>query len=101
MEVYKDQRGDMKWSYGNILTCLLIDPKSDSLVSKVVQKATLLDWSTTMEESYTQAILRKSGCYRMCIDTHLLEMKVEATYGTKDDPVSSQNQGVPRPNPKT
>jgi hypothetical protein len=28
-------------------------------------------------------------------DTHLLEMKVEATYGTKDDPVPSQNQGVP------
>jgi hypothetical protein len=34
------------------------------------------------------------------IDTHVLEMKVEATYGTKDDPVPSQNQGVPRLNPR-
>jgi hypothetical protein len=31
----------------------------------------------------------------------LLEMKVEATYSTKDDPVPSQNQDVPRLNPKT
>jgi hypothetical protein len=28
-------------------------------------------------------------------------MKVEATYGTKDDPVPSQNQGVPRLNPRS
>jgi hypothetical protein len=42
-----------------------------------------------MEESYTQAILRKIGCYGMRIDTHLLEMNIEATYGTKDDPMSS------------
>jgi hypothetical protein len=54
-----------------------------------------------MEESYTQAILRKIGCYSMWIDTHLLEMKVEATYGTKDDPVSSHIQDVLIMNPKT
>jgi hypothetical protein len=49
-----------------------------------------------MEESYTQAILKKGiGYYSVWIDTHLLEMKVEATYGTKDDPVPSQNQVVP------
>jgi hypothetical protein len=54
-----------------------------------------------MEQSYTQATLRKNGCYSMWDDTHLLEMKVEATYGTKDDPVPSQDQGVPLLNPKT
>jgi hypothetical protein len=29
-----------------------------------------------------------------------MEMKVEATYGTKDDPMPSQNQSVPRLNPR-
>jgi hypothetical protein len=53
-----------------------------------------------MEESYTQATLMKNGCYSVRIDTHLLEMKVEATHGSKDDPVPSHNQGVPCLNPK-
>jgi hypothetical protein len=53
-----------------------------------------------MEESYTQAILRKIGCYSMWTDTHLLEIKVEATYGTKDDPVSSHIQCVLTMNPR-
>jgi hypothetical protein len=36
----------------------------------------------------------------MWIDTHLLEMKVEATYGTKDDPVSSHIPDVLTKNPR-
>jgi hypothetical protein len=31
----------------------------------------------------------------MSIDTHLLDKKIEATYGTKDDPVLSHIRGVP------
>jgi hypothetical protein len=38
---------------------LLIDPKSDPSVSKVVQQMSLLDRSITMEESYSQVSLRK------------------------------------------
>jgi hypothetical protein len=66
---------------------LLIDQKSDSSVTKVIQQMSLKHYNGG---SYTQAILRKIGCYRMWIDTHLLGMKVEAT---KDDPVPSQTQG--------
>jgi hypothetical protein len=40
----------------------LVDPKSDPSVSNVVQQMSLLDSSITMEESYTQAILRKIQC---------------------------------------
>jgi hypothetical protein len=36
----------------------------------------------------------------MRIDNHLLEIKVEATFGTKDDPVSSNIPDVPTMNPK-
>jgi hypothetical protein len=32
-------------------------------------------------------------------DTHLLEMKIEATYGTKDDPVSIHIPDVLKMNP--
>jgi hypothetical protein len=53
-----------------------------------------------MEESYTQAILRKIRCYCMWIDTHLLDNKMEATYGTKDDQVSSHIQDVLTKNPR-
>jgi hypothetical protein len=64
----------------------LIDPKSDSSVSKVVQTTTTMDRSSTTKETILNAILRKIGCYGVRIDTHLLEMKEEeATYGTKDD----------------
>jgi hypothetical protein len=53
------------------------------------------------EEKLAQAILRNIGCQSMWIDTHLLEMKIEATYGTKDDLVSSHIPDVltmyPRP----
>jgi hypothetical protein len=34
------------------------------------------------------------------MDTHLLEMKVEVTYGTKDDPVSSHISDVLTMNPR-
>jgi hypothetical protein len=54
---------------------LLIDPKSDSSVSKVVH------------------------CYNKWEDTQLLEMKIEATCGTKDDPVSSPIPDVLTMNP--
>jgi hypothetical protein len=36
----------------------------------------------------------------MWIDTHLLDKKIEATYGTKDDPVSSHIRGAPSLNPR-
>jgi hypothetical protein len=36
---------------------LLIDPKNDSSVSKVVQQTTWLDRSSTMEKGYTPATL--------------------------------------------
>jgi hypothetical protein len=52
-----------------------------------------------MEEIYTLAILRKIRRH-MRIDTHLLEMKIEATYGTKDDPVSSHIIDVLTMNPR-
>jgi hypothetical protein len=74
--------------------------KSDPSVSKVVQQMPLLDWSISVEESYTQAISRKIGCQSMWIDTHLLEIKIEATYGTKDDPVSSHIPDVLTINPR-
>jgi hypothetical protein len=95
IEVYEDQTRVWNEAMRTSWLSLLIDPKSDPSVSKVVQQISLLDWSTTMEESYTQAILRKIGCYSMWIDNHLLEMKVEATYGTKDDPVPSQTKVCP------
>jgi hypothetical protein len=36
----------------------------------------------------------------MWIDIHLLEMKIEATYGTKDDPVSNHILDVLTMNPR-
>jgi hypothetical protein len=98
MEVHEDQIREWNEALRTSQLGLLIDPKSDSSVSKVIQQMSLKHYN---RGSYTQAMLRKSGCYSMWMDTHLLEMKVEATYGTKDDPVPSQNQGVPRLNPKT
>jgi hypothetical protein len=53
-----------------------------------------------VEESYPQVILSNIGCQSISIDTHLLEMKIEATYGTKDDPVSSHIPDVLTMNPR-
>jgi hypothetical protein len=59
------------------------EPKSDPSVSKVVQQTTLLDRSSIMEQSYTQAYLRNIGNPSLRVDTHLLEMKIESSYGFK------------------
>jgi hypothetical protein len=98
---FEDQIKDTKWDYGNISTCFLIDPKSDSSVSKVVQQLSWWTEALQTKEAILNAILRKIWWYGVRIDTHLLEMKEEATYGTKDDPVPSHIQGVPHLNPKT
>jgi hypothetical protein len=90
----------MKWSSKNILTCSSDWPK---------------EWPFGVQSSSTNVIaglkhfnggklysshLEEDGCNSMWIDTHLLEMKVEATFGTKDDLVSSHIQDVLTMNPK-
>jgi hypothetical protein len=69
----------------------MIDPKSDPSVSKVVQQITLLDRSSTMEQSYTQASWRNIGNPSLWIDTHLLEMKSQDYYGFKRWPSAKSN----------
>jgi hypothetical protein len=81
---------------------LLIDPKSDSSVSKVVQQ--LPCWIEALQESKVnpQPTLEEGWCPSLWIDIHLLEMKIESNHRvkrwpsakSKDDPVPSQNQGV-------
>jgi hypothetical protein len=83
MGVYKDQGGDMKWSYESISTWSSDWPK---------------EWLFSVQTSSTNAIarlkpfnggklystiLRKIGCYSMWEGTHLLEMKIETNYGFK------------------
>jgi hypothetical protein len=80
---------------------LLIDPKSDPSVSKVVQQKSLMDWRTTLNKSNTQGILSNIGCQSMWIDTHLMEIKTEVEYSTKDDPISSCILDVLYYEPKT
>jgi hypothetical protein len=76
---------------------LLIDPKSDPSVTIVVQQMTLLD-------QWRKVILKPSwgrlDAIEMWIDSHLLEMKAETNYGTKDDPVSSHIKDVLTMNPR-
>jgi hypothetical protein len=71
----------MKWSYENISTWSYDWPKEWLFSDQSSSTNTIEAFS--MEQSFNQAILRKIGCYSVWIDTHLLEMKVEATYGTK------------------
>jgi hypothetical protein len=73
----------MKWSFENISTWSSDWPKEWLISVQSSSTTTLMDRSSTTEESYTQATLRKIGCHSVWIDTHLLEMKVEATYGFK------------------
>jgi hypothetical protein len=79
----------------------LSDPTSDPSVSKVVQQTTLLDRSSTMEQSYTQAYLGNTGNPSLWIDTHLLEMKTQDFYGFKRWPSAKSKPKCGHLNPKT
>jgi hypothetical protein len=59
LQVYGDQIRVRNKAMGTSQLGLLIDPKSDSSVSKVVQQTTLMDISSTTEEAILNAILRK------------------------------------------
>jgi hypothetical protein len=90
----------MKWRQETPYLGPLIDPKSDSSVSKVVQQ--LPCWIEALQGSKVIATPEEGWCPSLWIDTHLLEMRKEANYGvkrwpsaeSKDDPVPNQNQGV-------
>jgi hypothetical protein len=90
----------MKWSFENTPTWSSDWPKEWLFSVQSSLTTTLMNRSSTTEEAILNAILRKIWCYGVRIDTHLLETKVEVTYGTKDDLVSSHIQDVPTMNPK-
>jgi hypothetical protein len=73
----------MKRSNENISTWSSNWPKEWLFSIQSSSTTTLMDRSSTTEKAILNALLRKIWCYGVRIDTHLLEMKVEATYGTK------------------
>jgi hypothetical protein len=77
MEVYEESNKGMRWSSKNLNLAFWLTQRVTFQCPKYVQQMSLLDWSLLMEESYTQAILRKIGCYSMWEDTHLLEIEIE------------------------
>ena len=77
---------------------ILVDRKSDPSMSKVDQQANLYGQQALLRRN--DVLKLSGGVYKMhnvWIDTHLLKKKLGATYGSKDDPVSSHTQDGLKP----
>jgi hypothetical protein len=85
----------MKCRYEIILTWSFNCPKELPFSVKSSSTNVIVVLKHYSEEKLCSSDVRNIGCQNMWIDTHLLEMKIDATYGTKDDLVSSHIQGAP------